>query len=276
MLGAQDLVALRELVAADPVINCVVDGQLAGAQSVTPREVGGTIWGVDDPSTGSLRAAAFVGGNLIPVGSDAEALTDLATEIRRSPRRCSSVVGTASAVATMWPVLSKSWGTARAIRHRQPLLVTDRCAHGVHPDLRVRLARPTDIADYEHAAVQMFAEELGVLPSTVDGGAAYRRRLLELIRAGRAFARFDARGRVEFKAEFGALSSTTAQIQGVWVRPDLRQLGIATAAMASVIEYGLSLAPRVSLYVNDYNHPARKLYGRVGFGQLDTFTTILF
>jgi predicted GNAT family acetyltransferase len=276
VLGSNDLETLRVLVSLDPLVNCVVDGQITQATGLSQREVGGTVWGLDDPASGRLRAAVFSGGNLIPVGRDAEALAEIAGEVRRFRRACSSVVGPADSIAAMWPVLARSWGRARSIRHRQPVLSADRLPHSIGVDPRVRPIRPVEIGPYEDAAVHMFAEELGVMPSTVDGGAGYRRRLLDLIDNGRAFARFDSRGRIEFKAEIGALSASTAQVQGVWVRPDLRRLGIATEAMVSVMSFALELAPWVSLYVNDYNHPARKLYDRVGFRQVDLFSTVLF
>jgi uncharacterized protein len=79
-----------------------------------------------------------------------------------------------------------------------------------------------------------------------------------------------------FKAEIGALSPATAQIQGVWVRPDLRGRGFGTAGMAAVLRLGLQLAPTVSLYVNDYNTAARRLYQRLGLAQVATLRTVLF
>ena len=100
--------------------------------------------------------------------------------------------------------------------------------------------------------------------------------MAELIAAGRAFARFDEQGSVMFKAEIGALSPATAQLQGVWVRPDLRGRGSGTAAMAAVLRLGLGLAPTVSLYVNDYNTAGRRLYHRLGLRQMATLQTVLF
>ena len=49
--------------------------------------------------------------------------------------------------------------------------------------------------------------------------------------------------RVAFKAEIGVMSRATSQIQGVWVRPDLRGRGLGTSAMATVIDYALRLTP---------------------------------
>ena len=134
----------------------------------------------------------------------------------------------------MWPVLSRRWGPARAIRASQPLLATQ-SVPGIEPDPRVRRVQPADLPRFLPAAVSMFTEELGVSPIGPDAGRGYRARVAELIDAGRAFARFDEHGQVEFKAEIGVLGRATAQLQGVWVRPDLRRRGMATAAMAGVL-----------------------------------------
>jgi predicted GNAT family acetyltransferase len=35
-------------------------------------------------------------------------------------------------------------------------------------------------------------------------------------------------------------------------------------------------APTVSLYVNEFNHPARRVYEQIGFRRVGTFASILF
>jgi predicted GNAT family acetyltransferase len=172
-------------------------------------------------------------------------------------------------------VLARCWGPARVVRPRQPLLVATTAGH-VAPDPEVRPVRREELRGYLPAAVAMFTEELGVSPIGHDAGASYRKRVAELINSGRTFARFGARGEVEFKAEIGALSDGTAQIQGVWVPPRLRGRGIGTAAMAAVLHHALRLAPTASLYVNDFNTPARRMYERLGMQQTNTFSTVLF
>ena len=80
-----------------------------------------------------------------------------------------------------------------------------------------------------------------------------------------------------FKAELAVVTRHTAQVQGVWVAPEWRGRGIATAAMAAVVRDALRrVAPSVSLYVNDYNRPPRRVYERCGFQQVGTFATVLF
>jgi predicted GNAT family acetyltransferase len=46
--------------------------------------------------------------------------------------------------------------------------------------------------------------------------------------------------------------------------------------MAAVIEHALRLAPSVSLYVNDFNEPARRLYDRLGLREVGILSTVLF
>jgi predicted GNAT family acetyltransferase len=47
--------------------------------------------------------------------------------------------------------------------------------------------------------------------------------------------------------------------------------------MAAVVEQVRArIAPVVSLYVNDWNEPARRAYDKVGFRQTATFSTIMF
>jgi uncharacterized protein len=98
----------------------------------------------------------------------------------------------------------------------------------------------------------------------------------DVLRIGRSYARID-NGKVVFKAEIGAITPQACQIQGVWVDPDLRGRGHAVAGMAAVVEHALKcFAPLVTLYVNDYNLPARAAYRKVGMREVDTFMSVLF
>ena len=155
------------------------------------------------------------------------------------------------------------------------MLVTDSPAP-IRPDRDVRLVRPTEIDLLFPAAVAMYTEEVGVSPLADDGGRSYRRRVAELVRARRAYARI-VDGEVVFKAELAVVTRRTAQVQGVWVAPAWRGRGLAAPAMAAVLNDALiRVAPTVSLYVNDFNTAARRVYQHCGFRPVGTLATVLF
>jgi predicted GNAT family acetyltransferase len=146
----------------------------------------------------------------------------------------------------------------------------------VEADPLVRAVRRTELDVVLPSCVAMFTEEVGVSPIGADGGAAYRARMADLIRAGRSYARIEPDGQVLFKAEIGAVTPLACQIQGVWVPPEARSRGHAIRGMAAVVRAALAMSPVVSLYVNDYNLPARAAYRHAGFTDVGTFMSVLF
>ncbi|HET6878079.1 MAG TPA: GNAT family N-acetyltransferase [Jatrophihabitans sp.] len=281
-LGQDDRAEFVELLDRDPLVNAVLRARIDAVGSLEAAHFGGSVLGVRDAS-GALRAALFSGGTLMPVGGGPLQWAALAEKLRLRHRVCSSIVGRASAVSALWRVLAEPWGPARAVRGAQPLLALGRESAGqlgVRAEgLRFAAPRPVSLAEldtYLPAAEAMFAEELGIVPAGAAGKAEYHRRVARTIAEQRAYAVFDAGGAIVFKADLGAVTAHTCQVQGVWTRPDLRGQGLATAALAGVFRHALELAPTVSLYVNDFNTPARRVYRRLGMRSVATLSTVLF
>lgn len=272
VLGDTSLAAVRALLDEDPIVNAVVAARLAEVGTVQPDRLGGYLVATGGPDR--LTGACFAGGNLIALGGSPDEWRALADVVGARPRACSAVVGRADAVATMWQRLERRWGRPRAIRRNQPLLLLDGPVQ-VEPSPHVGPARLDQLERYLPAAAAMFAEELGVSPHVAPGTAAFRDRMGRLISERRAFAAVDFRGQIVFKAEIGAVTPHTAQIQGVWVRPDLRGRGIGTASLAAVLRHALELAPTASLYVNDFNTAARRMYARLGMRETAVLSTVL-
>jgi predicted GNAT family acetyltransferase len=239
-----------------------------------PWRLGGEMWGWY--AAGRLTSLCYAGANLVPLCATPEAVRAFAERARRAGRRCSSIVGPSGATADLWAQLEAHWGPAREVRAHQPLMTTRALPAEVVPDPGVRRVRRDEIDVLMPACVAMFTEEVGVSPLSGDGGLLYQARVAELVTTGRAFARIED-GEVVFKAEIGAVTRHTCQIQGVWVAPSHRGRGLAKTGMAAVLHYALrDVAPVVSLYVNDYNAPARAAYHRVGFSEVGAFMSVLF
>lgn len=261
-----------EVLDRDPVANAFVASRV-GVAGLDPWRLGGEMWGWYQG--GHLSALCYAGANLVPICAGPEAVRAFAERARRAGRRCSSIVGPAKPTAGLWSLLEPSWGPAREIRAQQPLMVT-RALSRVPPDPGVRRVRRDEIDVIMPACVAMFTEEVGVSPLVGDGGLLYQARIAELVSTGRAFARIE-NGEVVFKAEIGAVTRHVCQIQGVWVHPGHRGRGLSERGMSAVLHYALrDIAPAASLYVNDYNAPARAAYHRVGFSEVGVFMSVLF
>jgi uncharacterized protein len=272
LLGDAERAAVERVLEADPIV---------AAQVAERVQASGLSWRVDARVFGygsrrRLESVCWLGANLIPVQAKTTAAVEAFAQVAAAhPRLCSSLVGESDAVLDLWSRLVQAWGPARDVRPCQPLLATW-TAPPVPADPTIRLVRPHEIDALFPAAVAMYAEEVGVSPLVDGAGRAYRERVGDLVRGRRAYARFDS-GRVVFKAELAVITRHTAQVQGVWVAPDWRGRGLATRGMAAVVRDALRrLAPTVTLYVNDYNLPARRVYERCGFHQVGALATVLF
>ena len=272
LLDDRDQEAALGLCAVDPVANVFVESRIR-AYGLDPGRLGAQVWGVEQG--GRLASLCYAGANLVPVQASSQAVSAFAERALRQGRRCSSIVGASAAVGELWGLLRPYWGPARDVRGAQPLMAIEGPSP-VDADPAVRRVRLDEIDTLLPASIAMFTEEVGISPLTGDGGASYRARVAELVRSGRAFARIED-GQVIFKAEVGAATPRACQVQGVWVHPDFRGRGLAAPGMAAVVRLArASISPVVSLYVNDFNAPARATYLRACFREVGEFMSVLF
>ena len=184
-------------------------------------------------------------------------------------------MGPHDAVALLWAGLEEHWPRPRDFRWDQPHMVT-RSAPPIEGDPLVRRTTKQEGDVLYPACVAMYTEEVGISPEVDGGKDLYRARVNQLIGRGWSFSRIED-GRVVFKAEVACATADAAQIQGVWVPPDRRGEGLAVAGMAAVVAMvRADIAPQVSLYVNEWNQPARRAYRRVGFRETTRFSTVMF
>ncbi len=289
--------------ARDPIAYVMPAMHLEHA-ATTGRLVSGQLWGVRDrvgkqgflgrgrDRTVPLVGVIWSGANLVPALPDASDDTiDAAAEamLGRLPRP-SALVGEAAVVLRMWETVARKWGPARDRRPEQWLMAIRREPRHPEPpepgdrtldSLRLEPVRLAELADFDDllpAAVHMFIGEVGYDPLE-HGRAGYEERLRRLIRMGRSFVQYGAISgvrQVVFKAEAGVVGGGVAEIQGVWVHPSVRGRGFGRSGVADVVDLVReSLAPTVSLYVNDYNDRAIQAYEAVGFERVGTFATVM-
>ncbi len=276
ILGPQDEPLVRDFLAEHPVDGCLIAARVQALGLTGAAGQTGELCAYYGDS--GLQAVWLDGPSLVLVGDRDESgrvVEALIHHMAGRPRRCTSIVGPDHLVLPLWSELSSGWGPARDVRPNQPLLALD-SAPRIEPSSQVRRVRRDELDILMPAATAMFREEVGVDPEAGDRGGSYRARVAELIDAGHSLA-WILQGEVLFKAELGAVSEQACQVQGIWVRPDLRGQGIGTSGTAAVAAIALAdVAPVVSLYVNDFNAPAKAAYARVGFTQVGTFASVLF
>ena len=272
-IDVHSVAQLWSLINANPVRHTYVASRLEqhGLAGITRRTL--EVIGAFDGER--LESAMLFGANLVPIETSQESQRLFADVLVRQGRRCSSIVGPANEVLQLWGMLEPDWDAARAIRANQPVMKTQSRSE-LTVDDRVNYSTLMDLEILFPACVEMFTHEVGLSPLAKGGASSYRNRVSELISNRRSFVRIDD-DQVTFKAEVGCVGAQVAQLQGVWVNPNLRGQGIGMHALASVVKYVLQdIAPTVSLYVNDFNRNAIAMYEKVGFKQVDSFATVLF
>lgn len=260
------------MLAKDPVVNVFADYR-SRITRLDQRWLGGQMWGyVED---GELVSLCHVGANLVPVQATEQACAAFADRALRQRRQSSTIVGPHDAVSWLWSTLKEHWGPTRDERWDQPHLEIS-AGPALAADPAVRRTTAAEIEDLYPACVAMYSEEVGVSPEADGGRNMYRARVAQLVNRGWSFSRIE-NGKVLFKAEIACASPLACQVQGVYVDPDHRGQGLATAGMAAVVAFARrEIAPTVALYVNAHNLAARRAYEKVGFVQTATFSTLMF
>ncbi len=138
----------------------------------------------------------------------------------------------------------------------------------------VRRGKLSELDPIFLASVAMHREETEEDPLERNP-SGFHRHVRQRIERGRTFVWIDEQRRLVFKADISTQSRHGAQISGVYTAPDMRNRGVATRAMTDIctilFEEGI---PRLTLYVNEKNEPARRVYERLGFVNVAPYQTI--
>jgi len=268
-LARTDVAETLRYLAASPFENVYPHWLIATGRTM-PGEV--RIW---RDETGAIGGVCYLGAQIVPVASDARAVTAFGAIIR-DERVVRTIAGSRAVVEPLWASLRKLWRRPRLVRESQPLYALNHPPAPGPSDawpLTIGRATPGDAAEIAEQSALMIAGEIG--GSTDRFGPLFRRRIATAIDEGRWW-RARLRGELVFICNVGSELDATAQLSGVWTPVTMRGRGLARASLARVARALLAEHRSISLYVNDFNAPAIALYERLGFTRVGEFSSILF
>lgn len=273
-LGATDQVDVLRFLERDPVLNAylisrVLDGGIEGL---------GTSTGVFHRR--ELVAVAMLGSNVVlaanrDLSSEVKkvAVSIIAEEIVHCVHPPRAMVSEASLVDGVWAQVRDYVSPPTVVRLAQPVYVLDSLAQPCNLE-KVRYATAADLDRLVPACAAMHFEEVGIDPLSRDA-TGYRQRIRELVLRKRSLV-LDDDGVIVAKAEYSAVTPYTVQLMGVWTHPAYRRRGYAKRAMTEICGHILSQRKRPSLFVNDFNLPAVRLYESLGFRMIGTNRALIW
>ena len=216
--------------------------RLLGILLVGP--LGGTALEVQDPDAHEPLAVAAAGGALRP----------------------RHIVGSEDVTEPFWREYVRHGADLRWSR-REPVFAMRlpdllRSSDGSRP-VRVEPAREPDAAEIIANSAQQHREDLGDDRCAADE-AGFRDRHLKDVRDGRWWVSRQ-RGEIVFQVHVGAASATAVQLGGVFVPSWARGRGHATRGMRAIAARMLERHDLVTLYCDEDNAAARRVYERLGF-----------
>jgi RimJ/RimL family protein N-acetyltransferase len=267
-LCASDTAAVLELLRNHPIRNVLLEYLVrSGALGRVPGFYGREgRRGID-----AVLLVGVLGGAFLESRS-AQALRDLgrwAAELRVRPRH---ITAPEDLIEPFWEAYSPFVAAVQWSR-REPLYLLSRGVLRSHPSLRVRRAEEQDAGQIVANSAQQHLEDLKEDRQAFDP-AGFRRRHLQDLRAGHWWVARE-RGHIVFQAHVGPENDQVIQIGGVFTPPALRRRGYATRALASLASLLLERKPCVSLFCDEANRAARRVYERIGFEIVGYYRSIL-
>lgn len=216
---------------------------------------------------GALGAVASLGANVVlSRASSPRGVAALAVEACQLGVEVRVAVGPDFEVDVFLQQFGRS--EVRLERGGQVLLELD-ARHLVRSarSLRLRPAQPEELDAVWHLDEDMILEELGFSPFETEP-QMHRQGCLRRIEEQRTWVEGAVGGPLTFKVDHAAVSPQVVQLSGVFTPPLHRRRGIALQALGEMCHLLLREVPRVSLYVNEDNAAARRIYRRLGFREV--------
>lgn len=226
---------------------------------------------------GELVSVAVCGSNLVlshPITEDA--IGAFAQFARAGRYLVRVVVGDDETVNTFMSFYGRKFRQVRLERAGQLLYVAS--AETLRPTgtpIELRAAELYELREVVRIDRAMVTEELGFDPFVGDLDS-YREGWKRRIREMRAWVVGPEGGPLIFKLEQSAVCEDGIQVSGVFTSPQFRRRGVAAHAMSQMCERMFLDVPAVTLYVNEANVAAIRLYEQLGFERAGIVRSVWF
>jgi predicted GNAT family acetyltransferase len=176
-----------------------------------------------------------------------------------------AIISPAPLVESLWKRLHSQLDPPTVVRMSQPVYAI--AGRLDFPDLKeARYSTTRDLDLLVPACAAMHNEEVGIDPLERDA-PGYRERIRELVEKKRSLIRIVDKT-IAAKCEFSAVTPEAVQLMGVWTEPRYRRRGFGRALLREVCGHLARKGRSVTLFVNDFNHPAVALYESLGFKRI--------
>lgn len=229
---------------------------------------------------GEFIGIAIVGANIvmavdraIPAEARSIVLSVFADHVLRSVYPPRAIISDVDLVDGLWRLVRHHLTPPTVARERQPVYVLDSMDDPVELGA-VRYSTLSDLETLVPACAAMHLEEVGINPLERDA-VAYAQRIRELVLRRRSLV-LVRNGKLVFKTEFSAVTPQTIQLMGVWTQPSERRKGLAKEGLREICGHIVRQRKKVSLFVNDFNTPAIRLYESLGFRRIGTNRALIW
>lgn len=184
-----------------------------------------------------------------------------------------AIICSADLVDALWTRLRTRIDPPSVVRMNQPIYALTKTREA--GQLRsARYATAGDLDQLVPACAAMHMEEVGINPLDRDA-LGYRERIRELVENRHSIVRLEG-GKIAFKCEFSAVTPDAVQLMGVWTAPQYRNRGYARQTLGELCAMLIGGGRAVTLFVNDFNAPAIRLYESLGFEQIGTNRALIW
>ena len=266
LLSEDDVKGALEFLQRDPLINVYLISRLIEERALAATQI------VVIRYNGAIVVVASLATNIVLAGDpsvsreiidSAVALVADRILVRMLPVR--AIISPAHLVEALWSHLRARIDPPTVVRLNQPIYALRRRLD--YPDLTVsRYSTLRDLEALVPACAAMHKEEVGIDPLERDA-AGYRERIRELIERKRSLVRI-VDSTIAAKCELSAVTRDAVQLMGVWTHPRFRRRGLAKEMLREVCGHLFRKGKTVTLFVNDFNRPAIRLYEALGFQQI--------